>query len=88
MADRTPEVGTEKGVECCPQTRLGQWAWRKGPKCLPSNNAEPMLRNTKSSELIRGFQPADAVLTNISRRWIALAHQLESLAVIAISEGK
>jgi hypothetical protein len=59
MADRTPEVGTENGVECCPQTRLGQWARRKGPKCLQSNNAEPMLRNTKSSELIRGFQPAD-----------------------------
>jgi predicted acylesterase/phospholipase RssA len=32
---------------------------RVGPKCLQSNNAEPMLRNTKSSDLIRGFQPAE-----------------------------
>jgi predicted acylesterase/phospholipase RssA len=32
---------------------------RVGPKCLQSNNAETMLRNTKSSDLIRGFQPAE-----------------------------
>ena len=53
-----PEVGTAKGVVCCPQTR---WANGPagGPKCLQSNNAEPMLLNTKSSELIRGIQPAD-----------------------------
>jgi hypothetical protein len=29
-----------------------------------------------------------AVLMNISRSWTALAHQLESLAVIVKSEGK
>jgi hypothetical protein len=31
----------------------------EGPKCLQSNNAEPMLRNTNSSELIRGIRPAE-----------------------------
>jgi len=59
MADRKPEVGTEKEVGCCPQTRLGQWGSAEGPKCLQSNNAKPMLQNTKSSEPIRGIQPAD-----------------------------
>jgi len=28
-------------------------------QCHQSNNAEPMLRKTKSSELIREIQPAD-----------------------------
>jgi hypothetical protein len=59
MADRTPEVGTEKGVECCPQARLANGVRWKGLNAYNRNNAEPMLRNTKSSELIRGIQPAE-----------------------------
>ena len=41
-----------------PSNTAGQSDPAEGPKCLQSNNAEPMLRNTKTSELIRGFQPA------------------------------
>jgi hypothetical protein len=42
-----------------PQTGLGQDAPAEGTKCLQSNSAGPMLPNTKSSELIRGMQPAE-----------------------------
>jgi hypothetical protein len=37
----------------------GQWGPAEGPKCLQSNNAEPMLHNKNCSELIRGIQPAE-----------------------------
>jgi hypothetical protein len=46
-----------------------------------------MLRNIKSSVLIGGNSARrSTVLMNISRSWTALAHQLESLAVIVKSE--
>ena len=55
---------------------------RKG-KCPQSNNAEPMLRNTNSWETDRrNSTRRSAVHKNISRSWTALAHQLESLAII------
>ena len=89
MADRTPEAGTEKGVECCPQTRLGQWGPAEGPKM----HSVEQCRAYAAEHKILGADPRNSarrttLLMNISRSWTALAHQLESLAVIVKSEGK
>ena len=40
-------------------SKQGWEAPAEGTECLQLNNAGPTLRNTKSSELIRGIQPAD-----------------------------
>jgi hypothetical protein len=52
-------------------------------KCL-ANAAEYKILAANPKNSAR----RSAVLTNISRSWTALAHQIEALAVIEQSEGK
>jgi hypothetical protein len=54
-------AGTKGGVARRPHAAGPMEARReKGTKCRQPNNAEPMPRNTKCSELIRRIQPAEA----------------------------
>jgi hypothetical protein len=56
--EETSVDGNFKESRRVPSIRLGHWFRRRSVKCLQSINAEHMLRNTKSWEMIKEIQLA------------------------------